>query len=262
MRNVRHRPAAIIVLALLAASCRQPARQPPSVLFITIDTFRADRLGAETPALSGLAREGIRFDAADSPVPLTLPAHSSLLSGLLPLHHGMRNNGVGVFPAARQTLATRFAASSYRTGAFVGSFILDHRFGLDRGFERYDDEIVRNVTDSSGTFDAERRGAEVVDRALAWLRQNDARPFFAWVHLYDAHAPYAPPAPYPQTYDGEIAYVDAQVARLLAAGDRSNTAIVNGGDHGEALGGHRQPTHARVRHEARQDGAASLAAPA
>ena len=159
------------------------------------------------------------------------------------------NNGIGVFPAARQTLATRFAASSYRTGAFVGSFILDHRFGLDRGFERYDDEIVRNVTDSSGAFDAERRGAEVVDRALAWLRQNDARPFFAWVHLYDAHAPYAPPPPYPQTYDGEVAYVDAQVARLLAAVDRGNTIIVVAGDHGEALGEHGELTHGLLLYE-------------
>jgi tetratricopeptide (TPR) repeat protein len=171
------------------------------------------------------------------------------MSGLLPLHHGLRNNGIGAFPAARQTLATAFG-SSYRRGAFVGSFILDHRFGLDRGFERYDDDIVRNVTDSSGTFDAERRGGEVVDRALGWLRQNDARPFFAWVHLYDAHAPYAPPPPYPQTYDGEVAYVDGQVARLLAAVDRGNTIIVVVGDHGEALGEHGELTHGLLLYEA------------
>ncbi|MEA2326298.1 MAG: choline-sulfatase, partial [Thermoanaerobaculia bacterium] len=139
--------------------------------------------------------------------------------------------------------------TTYRTGAFVGSFILDHRFGLDRGFERYDDEIVRNVTDSSGTFDAERRGGEVVDRALAWLRQSDARPFFAWVHLYDAHAPYAPPPPYPQTYDGEVAYVDTQIARLLAAVDRGNTIIAVVGDHGEALGEHGELTHGLLLYE-------------
>jgi len=247
---VFRKPAAIVILALLiAANCRETPRRPPNVLLITVDTFRADRLGSNTPALAGLSREGIRFDAADSPVPLTLPAHASLMSGLLPLHHRLRNNGIGAFPAARQTLATAFAANSYRTGAFVGSFILDHRFGLDRGFERYDDEIVRNVTDSSGTFDAERRGGEVVDRALAWLRQNDAQPFFAWVHLYDAHAPYAPPPPYPQTYDGEVAYVDAQVARLLAAVDRGNTIIVVVGDHGEALGEHGELTHGLLLYE-------------
>ena len=246
---VFRKPAAILIAALLIAACRETPRRPLNVLLITVDTFRADRVGSNAPTLSSLAREGIRFDAADSPVPLTLPAHASLMSGLWPLHHGMRNNGIGVFPAARQTLATRFSSSNYRTGAFVGSFILDHRFGLDRGFERYDDEIVRNVTDSSGTFDAERRGAEVVDRALAWLRQNDARPFFAWVHLYDAHAPYAPPPPYPQTYDGEVAYVDAQVARLLAAVDRANTIIVVAGDHGEALGEHGELTHGLLLYE-------------
>jgi choline-sulfatase len=246
---VLRKPATILILALLITTCREAPRRPLNVLLITIDTFRADRVGTNTPALAGLAKEGIRFDAADSPVPLTLPAHASLMSGLLPLHHGMRNNGVGVFPAARQTLATRFGGSNYRTGAFVGSFILDHRFGLDRGFERYDDEIVRNVTDSSGTFEAERRGVEVVDRALAWLRQNDARPFFAWVHLYDAHAPYAPPSPYPQTYDGEVAYVDAQVARLLGAVARGNTIIVVAGDHGEALGEHGELTHGLLLYE-------------
>jgi choline-sulfatase len=246
---VFRKPAATLILALLlVAYCRETPRRPLNVLLITVDTFRADRVGSNTPALAGLAREGIRFEAADSPVPLTMPAHASLMSGLLPLHHGLRNNGLGVFPTSRQTLATAFG-SSYRTGAFVGSFILDHRFGLDRGFERYDDEIVRNVTDSSGTFDAERRGGEVVDRALAWLRQNDARPFFAWVHLYDAHAPYAPPPPYPQTYDGEVAYVDAQVARLLAAVDRANTIIVVVGDHGEALGEHGELTHGLLLYE-------------
>jgi choline-sulfatase len=246
---VFRKPAAIILVALLIAACRETPRPPRNVLLITVDTFRADRVGSNTPTLASLARDGIRFDAADSPVPLTLPAHASLMSGLLPLHHGMRNNGIGVFPASHPTLATAFRGSNYRTGAFVGSFILDHRFGLDRGFERYDDEIVRNVTDSSGTFEAERRGAEVADRALAWLRQNDARPFFAWVHLYDAHAPYAPPPPYPQTYDGEVAYVDAQIARLLAAVDRASTIIIVVGDHGEALGEHGELTHGLLLYE-------------
>jgi arylsulfatase A-like enzyme/Tfp pilus assembly protein PilF len=246
---VLRKPAAILIAALLATACRETPRRPLNVLLITVDTFRADRVDGNTPALADLARHAVRFEAADSPVPLTLPAHASLMSGLLPLHHGMRNNGIGVFPAAHQTLAAAFQASGYRTAAFVGSFILDHRFGLDRGFDRYDDEIVRNVADSSGTFDAERRGSEVVDRALTWLRQNDARPFFAWVHLYDAHAPYAPPPPYPQTYDGEVAYVDAQVARLLAAVDRGNTIIVVAGDHGEALGEHGELTHGLLLYE-------------
>lgn len=241
--------AAILLLSLAGVGCRETPRRPVNVLFITIDTFRADRLGPATPALARLGREGVRFDAADSPVPLTLPAHASLMSGLWPLHHGLRNNGDGAFPADRDTLATISARAGYRTGAFVGSFILDHRFGLDRGFERYDDEIVRNMADGGGTFDAERRGSEVADRALAWLRQSDTRPFFAWVHLYDAHAPYAPPPPYPQTYDGEVAYVDAQVSRLLAAVDRRNTIVVVAGDHGESLGEHGELTHGLLLYE-------------
>ena len=239
----------IFLLLFAGAGCREASRRPVNILFITIDTFRADRIGAATPALARLGRESIRFDAADSPVPLTLPAHASLLSGLWPLHHGLRNNGVGSFPTGRDTLATVSARAGYRTGAFVGSFILDHRFGLDRGFERYDDEIERNMADGGGTFEAERRGAEVVDRALAWLHQSDTRPFFAWVHLYDAHAPYAPPAPYPPTYDGEVAYVDAQVSRLLAAVDRSRTIVVVAGDHGESLGEHGELTHGLLLYE-------------
>ncbi|MEK6374347.1 MAG: sulfatase-like hydrolase/transferase [Acidobacteriota bacterium] len=227
---------------LLTAACARE-RPRPNVLLITLDTFRADRLGARTPALSRLAAEGVRFDDADSPVPLTLPAHATLLSGALPLHHGLRNNGAGAFPEDRETLATLLSRGGYRTGAFVGSFILDRRFGLARGFDRYDDEIARSADDASGSFEAERRGADVVDRALAWLKESDGRPFFAWVHLYDAHAPYVP------TYDAEIAYVDAQVARLLAAIDRKTTIVVVVGDHGESLGEHGELTHGLLLYE-------------
>jgi arylsulfatase A-like enzyme/Tfp pilus assembly protein PilF len=236
-----------VLLLLLAAACRKSP--PPNVLLITLDTFRADRIGPQTPALVALAREGVNFAAASSPVPLTLPAHASLLSGLLPLHHALRNNGIGTLPASRATLTTALAGAGYRTGAFVGSFILDHRFGLGRGFERYDDDIARGAGDASGTFEAERRGSDVVDRALAWLAARDARPFFLWVHLYDAHAPYAPPQPYPQTYDGEVAFVDAQVARLLGSIDRANTIVAVVGDHGEALGAHGELTHGLLLYE-------------
>src|SRR3954447_20515837 len=144
MQNDRvfRKPAAIVIFAILITTCRETPHRPLNVLFITVDTFRADRAGSNTPAISGLARGGVRFDAADSPVPLTLPAHASLMSGLLPLHHGMRNNGAGTFPSARDTLATAMSRAGYRTGAFVGSFILDHRFGLARGFDRYDDDVA------------------------------------------------------------------------------------------------------------------------
>jgi len=234
---------------LVLLSCHKPEHPKYNLLLITLDTFRADRVGQLTPAISGLARDGVSFVSADSTVPLTLPAHSSILSGVIPPHHGLRNNGAGVFPDNRETLATLLSKGGWRTGAFVSSFVLDRRFGLNRGFDVYDDEVKRDPTDAAANLEAERRGADTVDRALAWLKQGDARPWFAWVHLYDAHAPYAPPPPYPQSYDGEIAYVDAQVARLLAAVDRANTIVAIVGDHGEALGEHGELTHGLLLYE-------------
>jgi arylsulfatase A-like enzyme/Flp pilus assembly protein TadD len=239
----------LCLLILASAACRRAPHAPPNVLLITLDTFRADRIGASTPALARLARDGVSFTNADSPVPLTLPAHASILSATLPLHHALHDNGAGSFPADRETLATLFARNGYRTGAFVSAFVLDHRFGLDRGFDVYDDEVARDATGNATSFDAERRGGDTVDRALAWLRRKDARPSFTWVHFYDAHAPYAPPAPYPQTYDGEVAYVDAQLSRLVAAVDRANTIIALVADHGEALGEHGELTHGLLLYE-------------
>lgn len=237
----RSRVIGLLAGSLLAAACARHEFSRPNVLLITLDTFRADRL-ARCPNLQRLASESVSFDSADAAVPLTLPSHATILSGLLPPRHGLRNNGAGVFPRDRPTLATIFSAAGYRTGAFVSAFVLDHRFGLDRGFERYDDAVARDPN-SLTSLDAERRGGETVDRALTWLSEDAARPFFAWVHLYDAHAPYAPPDPYPQTYDGEIAYVDAQVGRLLAGIDRSKTIVAVVGDHGESLGEHGELTH-------------------
>ncbi|HEY2093508.1 MAG TPA: sulfatase-like hydrolase/transferase [Thermoanaerobaculia bacterium] len=253
-------PLSALFLALLLTAC---AKRPthPNILLITLDTFRADRIGANTPNLQKLAGASVRFTNADSPVPLTLPAHCSILSGVLPLHHGVRNNGGNPFPPDRETLATLFAAAGYRTGAFVSSFVLDHRFGLQRGFDRYDDEIPRDATAEANTLEAERRGDVTVDRALAWLHETGSRPYFAWVHLYDAHAPYAPPPPYPQTYDGEIAFVDAQVGRLLAAIDRKNTIVLIVGDHGESLGEHGELTHGLLVYEATLHVPMLLAAP-
>ena len=187
-RRTKRSPYAALALLFLGAfaGCRgeapgeRTASGPQNLLLVTLDTVRADHLGsygyagAETPALDRLAGEGVRFAAASSPVPLTLPAHSSLLSGFLPPHHGLRNNGAGSFPADLPTLATRLAAAGYRTGAFVGSFVLDHRFGLARGFEVYDDEMERDAAGGRG-LDAERRGDQVVDRALAWLQTASAR---------------------------------------------------------------------------------------
>src|SRR6266550_2470277 len=138
-------------------------------------TFRSDerKCRMQNAECRKLASESIRFTSADSPVPLTLPAHCSILSGALPLHHGVRNNGGNPFPSDRETLATIFSAAGYRTGAFLSSFVLDHRFGLARGFDRYDDEIPRDATAEANTLEAERRGDVTVDHALAWLNENE-----------------------------------------------------------------------------------------
>jgi choline-sulfatase len=240
----------LLILFIGAIACRAHERPKRNVLLITLDTFRADRIGANSPNLLQLARSGMWFRQADCAVPLTLPSHATMLTGLLPLHHGLRNNGIGSLPPKMETLATAFAGAGYRTGAFVSSFVLDRRFGLLRGFETYDDAIARDPNDTATTFDAERRGGETVDHALAWLQRSDGRPWLAWVHLYDAHAPYAPPPPFPQSYDGEVAYVDEQVGRVLGAIDRKNTIIVVAGDHGEALGDHDELTHGLLLYEA------------
>jgi arylsulfatase A-like enzyme/Flp pilus assembly protein TadD len=255
--------AAAFLLFLAGCSAGGGGAAPPeSLLLVTLDTVRADHLGsygyaaAETPWLDRLAREGVRFEQASATAPLTLPSHASLLSGLLPPHHGLRNNGAGVFPEGTSTLATLLSGAGYRTGAFVGAFVLDRRFGLGRGFEVYDDEIPRDPT-AGVVLEAERPGREVVDRALAWLGQ-DQRPFFLWVHLYDAHAPYVPPSPWRERhpgrpYDGEISSVDEQVGRLLQElekrGLAGRTAVAVVADHGEGLGEHGELTHGLLLYE-------------
>jgi choline-sulfatase len=263
---------ALAVLGLLALwggwGCSRPSGPlsppgRPNLVLVTLDTVRADHLGcygdsqAITPALDGLAAEGLRFTSASSTVPLTLPSHTTILSGLLPPHHGLRNNGAGLLAPGTPTLATLLAAAGYRTAAFLGAFVLDHRFGLAGGFEVYDDEIPRDP--KAGTIlEAERPGRDVMDRALGWLRKDDARPFFLWVHLYDAHAPYRPPAQWAakhpgRPYDGEISEVDEQVGRLLAElksrGLDGRTVVAVAADHGEGLGEHGELTHGLLLYE-------------
>ncbi len=265
-RSARALAPAILLALPLVWSCSRGAERNPNLLLVTVDTVRADHLGsygygaAVTPSLDRLAGEGVRFDAVSSTVPLTLPSHATMLSGLLPLHHGLRNNGVGALPADTGTLATLLAGNHYRTGAFVGAFVLDGRFGLKPGFEVYDDEIPRDPK-AGVSLEAERPGREVVDRALAWLKaggRKDGRPFFLWVHLYDAHAPYNPPSAWAarhpgRPYDGEISEVDEQVGRLLAALDQrgiaGRTVVAVAADHGESLGEHGELTHGLLLYE-------------
>jgi choline-sulfatase len=305
--------------ALLAcAACTSPpakapeTQAPPNILLVTIDTLRADRLGRGfTPTLDRLASEGLDFTHTRAAVPLTLPSHATILSGLLPPHHGVRENATYRFDATRPTIASLLKARGYRTGAVVGAFVLDRQFGLDTGFDSYDDRIPRSP-DASVRLESERKAAAVTDAALAWLdavgsparrpapqeeaargaesparrpapqeeaargaesparrpapQEEAARgaglragdPFFLWVHYYDPHAPYEPPRQYAdaakgQLYDGEIAYVDAEIRRLLdglaARRQLAATAVVVVGDHGESLGEHGERTHGMLLYE-------------
>ena len=260
------RVALLVLIALSLLTCKgkeETTARDYNVLLVTIDTLRADHIGAwgardaATPSLDRLASEGLRFENADSAVPLTLPSHATILSGVLPQHHGVRNNGAAHFPDKIPTLASTLAAAGYRTAAFVGSFVLDHRFGLNRGFATYDDEIVRDPNVNL-SMEAERPATEVADRAITWLQRSDRRPFFEWVHFYDPHAPYLPPEPYrskhaSSPYDGEIEFADAQLGRLLdalkAAGLDQKTIVIVAGDHGEALGEHGEATHGLLLYE-------------
>ncbi len=253
-----------LVAALLALGCARTGRPAPNVVLISIDTLRADRLGSyggtrvETPAIDALARGGVRFAKAYSPVPLTLPAHWTIHTGFEPWHHGVVDNGMTLDTPPGETLAERFAAAGYDTAAFVSASILQRTFGLDRGFSRYDDGPA-----ADGALDqllhATGRAGERVDQALAWLRRERQKPFFLWLHLYDPHAPYDPPAEFraryaQRPYDGEVAFVDTQVARLFAALDRAGTAddtlVVLLSDHGESLGEHGEQTHGILLYDA------------
>ena len=227
----------------------------PNVLLITIDTLRADHVGSygyskgTTPTLDALAVEGVRFATPVAPTPLTLPSHTSILTGLFPPAHGVRHNGMFRLDPAVETLAERMHEGGYATAAFVGSVVLAKRYGLDQGFEVYNDEPTREKSGPSGF--RESPAAVVTDRALRWLDATDG-PFFLWVHYYDPHARYTPPSPFSkrfadQPYDGEIAYVDSQIGRLLqrlrGSGRFEQTFIVVTSDHGESLGEHGEATH-------------------
>lgn len=250
---------AVVLGASAAISCARTERQEqsaarPNIVLITIDTLRADRIGRGfTPAIDALAARGRRFTTARTTVPLTLPAHVSIMTGMLPVSHGVRENGA-VFEPHRPTLAKALRDAGYQSGAFVGAYVLDRRFGLVDGFDHYDDRIRRNP-DAADRLEAERKGSEVADVALAWL-QSARAPYFMWVHLYDPHAPYAAPAEYvaragSDPYNGEVAYADAQVARLEAAlaARRDGAVVVLAGDHGEGLGDHDEGTHGMLAYD-------------
>lgn len=227
-----------------------------SVVLITLDTTRADRLGAYggdpslTPRLDRLAGEGVLFERCLTTAPITLPAHASILSGLDPIAHGARVNGAFAFDPSNPSLVEAMRSDGFRTGAFVSAFPLDQQFGLDHGFEVYDD--VRLDRDGAPDADAlERRGDETVRAALGFVDDVGSMPLFLWVHLFDPHAPYEAPAPFSERFDdpyaAEVAYVDHCVGLLLDGlaerGRLEDALVVVVADHGEGLGEHGESTH-------------------
>jgi len=246
----------------LAAVVKPGAAAGYNLLFISLDTVRRDHLGtygyeaAETPAIDALVEHGFQFEHAITPVPITLPSHASMMTGLYPPRHGVRDNGLYRLAPEHTTLAERLQAQGYETAAFVGCFVLDKRFGLDQGFDTYDFEVGEGGYFPSN-FDFNQRSAgAVTGSAIRWLGERrgarDGKPFFMWLHYFDAHVPYASPlGNLPRfagrPYDAEIAYVDQAIARLLAeidaAGLRERTLVVLVADHGEGLGEHDESTH-------------------
>jgi choline-sulfatase len=272
---MRMRLLASLVLSSLLATAANAAPPPPhlDVVLVTIDTLRADALGfagnrrVATPNLDRLAAAGRVFTDAHAHNVVTLPSHTNILTGLYPYQHGVRDNSGFALPADVSTLATVLHDAGYATGAFVGAYPLDSRYGLGRGFDVYDDRTTTGAGEEQLVL-AERRGDEVVAAALDWWRARDAevrqqpavprRPRFLWVHLYDPHASYEPPEPFASRYAkepylGEVAAVDAFLAPLLLPhleGREPPCLIVVTGDHGESLGEHGEDTHGLFAYEA------------
>jgi len=234
----------------------------PNVILFTLDTTRADHIACygypdvKTPHLDALAGRGVLFEQAATSSPLTLPAHCSIMTGMYPTYHGVRVNGNTALSEEQTTIAEVLSSRGYRCGAFIGAFVLDGRWGLEQGFEQYDDQFDLQKYKHIDLGAVQRPGNQVMDAALAWLDKAKTNPFFAWIHLYDPHAPYEPPEPYYSEYsqrgraglyDGEIASMDEQIGRCVAwlekNGLSENTVLVLIGDHGEGLGSHGEGTH-------------------
>ncbi len=264
-RKTRIAVKSIVAACLLAGAgwwwtvSRRPRH--PNLLLITIDTLRADHVGAygatigATPSLDAMAASGVRFDQVQTAVPLTGPSHATILTGQYPPSHGVRGNVVFTLGSKYPTLATQLKREGYATAAFVGAYPVAAAFGFNQGFDTFNEDFHEANVGEPG---AERRANEVADAALRWLDgfskgDQSSQPFFAWLHFYDPHAPYTPPSPYRERfaghpYDGEIAFTDAQVGRVLewlrSSGHDADTLVVALADHGEGLGDHRELMHA------------------
>ena len=259
-RKAKARLACVVAVAALAGiGCRRATG--PAVVLITLDTTRADRIGAygyadaKTPVLDALAARGTVFEQAYASAPITLPSHLSMQSGLDPNANGVHDNGRFVVPTNVRTVAEQFRERGYRTAAFVSAFVLDSAFGLDRGFEVYDDDTAKDAGPLELSV-PRREGTETTKAALAWLAGRSGEPFFLWTHYYDVHVPRRPPPPHDaieDRYDGSVAYVDAEVGKLLkgveAAARGRELLVVVLADHGESLGDHDEGTHGAVAYD-------------
>jgi arylsulfatase A-like enzyme/Flp pilus assembly protein TadD len=248
----------IIVFLLVFVSSFSSGGAPPAklnVLLITVDTLRADRVSCydsahlQTPHFDGLAEQGVVFTRAFANTSTTLPSHANILLGVSPLYHGVHENQHFVVHTNFLTLAEHLKAAGYSTGAFVGAFPLDRKFGLNQGFDIYDDDFGHRS--SERITDLERRAEDVVAKALPWVRSQNS-PWFLWVHVYDPHDPYTSPAPYAEQYsnapyDGEVAYVDEVLGKFIenlkVEQLLKDTLVIFTGDHGESLGQHGEKTH-------------------
>ncbi|MCL6583857.1 MAG: sulfatase-like hydrolase/transferase [bacterium] len=276
---------------------------PRNILLITIDTLRADHLGCygysgvDTPAIDSLAAKGVRFELAFTPVPLTLPSHVTIMTGLYPVTHGVLNNGEFRLNPSARPLAQILHQQGFTTAAFVGAFVLSRQFGLDQGFDWFDDDLSgssqhhnkknnnkinnnkNNNPDKTGASPHdeafrlynERRGEAVSEASISWLRNKNPDRFFLWVHYFDPHTRYDPPEPFrsrylDRPYDGEIAYTDHCIGLLLnelaRRGQLDETLIILVADHGEGLGEHRESTHGIFLYEATVRGPLIMCYPA
>jgi arylsulfatase A-like enzyme len=262
---VRIRSLGAVAALACGLGCAPESAGPPSVtagaargydvILVTLDTVRQDRLGCygyeygSTPTFDALAERGVRFEQAVTAAPLTLPSHATMMTGVTPPRHGVHDNGIYRLDEDNETFAEVARAAGYQTAAFVGCFVLDARFGLNQGFDVYDFDVSeRGLRPQMLDFN-ERSANEVTDAALAWLGERDPeRPYFLWVHYFDAHLPYQSPLAGEarfagRPYDAEIAFVDREVGRLLEAVDPERSLVAVASDHGEALGDHGEPTH-------------------
>lgn len=259
--------ASLIVLILVAAFLfisNNPdfhhlrGKQPYNVILITVDTLRADRVGCYgfipdvTPTMDLMAAKGIRFEKCIAQTPLTLPSHTTILTGTLPVYHGVRDNGGFVVSPQLETIAECFKSAGYQTAAFVSAYVLDSKWGLNQGFDYYFDRFDLGRFEKISLGEVQRRAEETINEVLSWLEKNKSGKFFVWIHLYDPHTPYDPPEPFKsefsdRPYLGEIAYTDRELARLWNYLEVNklfnNLFLVLTSDHGESLGEHGETTH-------------------